>query len=295
MLSSYSSPLAVGHRALQEADFFSCRYSVQEKIDGSQFSFGVQNGELYMRSRNSIIYSTEPPKMFRKAVDTVLDLFARGMLVDGYTYRGEVLQSRQHNTLTYDRAPNGNIVLFDVDLGNQYYATHTQLADIAAEFGVDCVPLYDVLDRAPTTEEINDWFSRESILGGRVEGVVLKSRGLYGQDKKVLMAKIVSEEFKEKHNSSWKDRNPNRNDVLSRIISEYGSEARWQKAVQHLGEQDKLTHSPQDIGMLMKELADDFEQECKEDICAILWSHFRKDIVRGIQKGFPEWYKEKLS
>jgi hypothetical protein len=42
-LRSYSSPFNLGHKALE--DLFDGTVTVQEKIDGSQFSFGVFNGD----------------------------------------------------------------------------------------------------------------------------------------------------------------------------------------------------------------------------------------------------------
>ena len=46
--------------------------SVQEKIDGSQFSFGVTDGELLCRSRGRQIVIEEVDSLFAKAVDTAL-------------------------------------------------------------------------------------------------------------------------------------------------------------------------------------------------------------------------------
>ena len=43
-IRSYSSPFNLGHKAL--AVLFSGSVTVQEKIDGSQFSFGIVDGEL---------------------------------------------------------------------------------------------------------------------------------------------------------------------------------------------------------------------------------------------------------
>lgn len=99
--SSYPSIFALGHRAIAELTNFPVH--VQEKVDGSQFSFGVFDGEIRVRSKGAEMYPEAPEKMFQKAVDTVKAL--QDILIDGFTYRGEYLAKPRHNTLAYDRTP----------------------------------------------------------------------------------------------------------------------------------------------------------------------------------------------
>jgi len=289
-INSYSSPYNLGHKALDEFWTGDPVY-VQEKIDGSQISFGVINGEIFLRSRNQMI-NLDDPGMFGKAVETVRQMRDAGNLVAGYTYRGEYLMKPCHNTIKYDRVPTGNIILFDIDKGDQDYVD-PQFIDI---IGLESVPVYRVYSEKPTYDELKVWLERDSILGGtKIEGIVLKNYTVFGRDKKVLMAKLVSEKFKETHNKSWKERNPNRNDVIDQIIGDYRTDARWEKAVQHLTESGDLQHAMQDIPVLMKEINQDVLRECEEEIKEILFKHAWKNISRGITRGMPEWYKEKLA
>lgn len=298
MLSSYSSPLNLGHKAT-EGFFDGGTYYVQEKIDGSQFSFGsrlvdLDMAETFCRSRGTQI-NVDDPGMFEKAVATVRNLTDSHVLVPGWTYRGEYVSKPKHNTLTYGTVPPGYIVLFDVDRGDQDYLQPNDVREVATKLGLYPASYLDICINIPTEEDIERWLANESCLGGcKVEGVVLKNYRVYGPDHKVQMVKIVSADFKEKHSETWKKDHPNRADVIDRIIRDYGSEARWQKAVQHLEEAGKVSGEPKDIGPLMKELTVDFETECAGEVAIILWNHFKKDIVRGIQNGFPEWYKMQL-
>lgn len=72
------------------------------------------------------------------------------------------------------------------------------------------------------------------------------------------------------------------------------SQARWQKAIQHLAESGRIEDSPRDIGLLIKEIPEDVEKECaaeiKEKLYTWAWPHLRRRIVAGM----PEWYKEQL-
>lgn len=66
-LSGYSKVYALGHREI--LGILDDPVIVQEKIDGSQISFGVIDGEISIRSKGADIYPESPPKMFKKAVD----------------------------------------------------------------------------------------------------------------------------------------------------------------------------------------------------------------------------------
>ena len=62
MIHSYPSIYAVGHKYL--AELFNGPVVIEEKIDGSQFSFGVYDGVLKIRSKGQEIFPDAPEKMF---------------------------------------------------------------------------------------------------------------------------------------------------------------------------------------------------------------------------------------
>lgn len=82
---------------------------------------------------------------------------------------------------------------------------------------------------------------------------------------------------------------------LEVAISQYKSETRWNKAIQHLRENGELTGSPSDIGRLIKEVRFDITLEEKENIKEELWKIYKDDFMRHAVSGLPEWYKKKLA
>lgn len=289
---SYPSIFNVGHRALE--GFFDGPVLVQEKVDGSQFSFGSFGGELRCRSKGQQLVVTAPEKMFTLAVETAVGLFEAGKLVDGWTYRGEYLQKPTHNTLTYGRIPAQHVILFDINDGHESYLLYSAVANEAARLGLDVVPLmFEGWIKTP--EQFKEYLERDSVLGGtKVEGVVAKRYDLFGQDKKCLMAKYVCEGFKELNSKAFRIANPTRGDVVEKMIGLYKTEARWQKAVQHLREAGTLQGAPQDIGALMKEVHADIEKECAADIAETLMKWALPQIKRAVVGGLPQWYKDRL-
>lgn len=290
MIHSYGKIYSMGHR--ESRDMFNHQVTVEEKVDGSQFSFGVFGGELKCRSKGCEIILDAPDKLFSKAVATVRELAP--LLHDGWTYRGEYLSSPKHNTLAYDRTPKSHIVIFDIDRGENDYMGEEERAAEAERIGLEVVPVFFVGD-LKSPEEVLSLLDRVSFLGGqKIEGMVFKSRVLFGADKKPLMAKHVSDRFKEMHNANWKPDKAAGKDIIQRLIETYRVPARFEKAVQHLRDDGKLEDNPRDIGPLIKELQSDFRAECLTDVADKLVQWAMPDLIRGITHGLPEWYKERL-
>lgn len=288
-ISSYSTIYALGHRAI--ADILSGPVVVEEKVDGSQFSMQRLNGELSCRSKGQDLIPDAPEKMFKKAVETAASL----PLTDGYVYRCEFLQGPKHNTLAYGRTPNGNLILLDVETAPQTYMTPAEKLAEGKRIGLEVTPLI-FEGRITDMAQVQTMIERESILGGcNIEGVVLKSYAMFTADKKVAMAKMVADGFKEKNAANWRSENPTKADVVQVIIAQLRTEARWQKAVQHLREAGTLTDSPKDIGNLIREAQDDILKEEKQWIADELYRHSIQQILRSSVGGLAEWYKEQLA
>lgn len=292
-LHSYPKIYALGHRYLSK--LFDGEVTIQEKVDGSQFTFGMIDGCPVFRSKGQQIFEETADKLFRPAVDTVLRLFKEGKLTEGWQYRGETLCKPKHNTKEYSRVPVGNIILFDVDTNLEDRVDSEQLKQIGLDLGLEVVP---VMYRGPVEDAmfIKDFLELESVLGGtKVEGVVIKNYDQFGVDGKQLMAKIVSEEFKEAHQKGWNGKKKTKEDLIQLLINTYRTEPRWQKAIQHLRDDGKLNGDPSDIGNLIKAVQADVLAECKDEIAESLFKEFWPQIQRGITGGLPEWYKSKLT
>ena len=88
-ISSYPSIFGSHHKEAREV--LCGPVVVQEKVDGSQFSFGVGNkGQLHMRSKGAVIHEGNEPAMFKLACETVKELFRQNRLVEGYSYRAGI-------------------------------------------------------------------------------------------------------------------------------------------------------------------------------------------------------------
>jgi hypothetical protein len=290
-LRSYTSSFNLGHKQLEH--LFEDDVLVQEKIDGSQFSFGrsIDDGQLFCRSKKVNLDIDAPEGMFKEAVEYVRSIYHR--LPGGWTFRGEYLKSPRHNTLAYGRIPRNHIMLFDIDCGMEDYVTHEQLEHIAGTLDLEAVPVM-YYGRVTDIAQVHAFMARESALGGSIEGVVIKNYSKYNAEKKLLLGKHVSEAFKETNDKNWKAQKVGQRDIVEALTERYATEARWQKAVQHLNEAGQLENSPRDIGPLIKEIQNDVLQDSVEEIKQALFDWALPKLQRGLTKDFPFWYKEQL-
>lgn len=287
---SYPKIWSVGHAAITE--LLLDDVIVEEKVDGSQFSFGIYSGELRCRSKNKDIILDNPEKMFAEGVNTVRELASN--LHDGWTYRGEYLQGRGHNHLTYDRIPDKHISLFDINPVHGQWMSRAEREAEAARIGLECVPLL-FEGRLEHIGQFDELVKRSSYLGGpQIEGVVIKNYHRFGRDSHPLFGKFVREDFKEAQNADWKTKHQSMSDIRDELGRKFQMTARWQKAVQRMREDGTYTGTPQDIGSLIKIVQQDLHDEARDQVSKALmdwaWPHISRVSIRGL----PEWFKGRL-
>lgn len=298
MIGSYWKSANFGDSKL-DGFFSGSALTVEEKIDGSQFSFGIIDNQLYCRSRNKVLELSNPEKMFAPAVEHVVSIQDR--LPEGVIFRGEAVTSKRHNTLEYSRIPNGSIVVFNADDTNNmstlFIDEIKEMVELLGMEAVDTLDFIEIPDNIASIKvQLEEFLTRESMLGGvQMEGVVVKrlQNPLYFYDKP-LFCKLVRQSFKELNKLVWSGTNPKSGDVLQSAVDAVCTEARFNKTVQHLKEQGNWDGSAKDIGPLMKLLQQDIEEEDSEYLKNKLWKWALPQIKRMAGARMPQWYKDKL-
>lgn len=296
----------LGHRDISDLLNSDDIVIVQEKYDGSQFSFRWDEaGALHARSKGKVQYDDGEAgigmvdKMFLPAV---LHLLRIGPQSSHWVFRAETITKRKHNTLEYDRVPDGFLVLFGVESINEFGEVESfedlNVINWGITLGTDIATQITALVGSEVTmDRIEGWLKQESSLGGpTIEGVVLKNFAKTdvrtGQPK---MGKFVSEKFKETHKVAWKAKHPTIDGVVQQIHDALNTEARFEKTVQHLEEAGALTGELKDIGRLMQEVKRDILEEEIDYIANLALALLLPKVKRGLGSGLPEWYKRKLA
>lgn len=290
-LSSYPSVYALGHAAI--ANLFEGNVVIQEKIDGSQFSWMKdEQGNLHFRSHHAEIYDGDN-SMFYEGVQAVKAVADK--LKPNWVYRGEYLRKPKHNVLCYSRVPKNHIYLFDINTGLEQYRSFVFVEQEATFLGFEPVKMIYAGEGSKVDFEfLKSMLNEESILGGtKIEGLVIKNYEQFGKDKHCLMGKWVKEEMKERISKGGGKSGGK--DIIQTIGLSLKTEARWQKAIQHLFEQGLLLNEPKDIGLLLKEINLDTLKEETDYIKEKLFKWAWPNISRIVTAGFPEFYKELLA
>lgn len=282
---------------------------VEEKIDGSQFSFGYCSNiygafRMVFRSKNVALQYGAADNMFGDAIRYLYGRNAPAILPKNVVFRCEYVRNKKHNKLTYDRIPSGCLVMFGAeDLATGKGVGREVWSLIAREMGIDVVHEYGTINtRGKSFDEVikeaSVHLGKQSMLGGSmIEGVVLKrvSDYIVDQDGTPIYAKIVGDEFREIARIPKKTRKCDTQEVIiQHLIDMVQKDAIYSKAVQHLLEDGKLEGSNKDIGPLIVEVQRDIATDMEEPAKTVLWEWAKDQVVRGCVKGFATWYQARL-
>lgn len=253
---------------------------ITEKIDGSQITWIKSHIKgLIISSKKLILYPDgEIPNLFKSAVDYLISI-EKSIPYDIQFY-AETLTKPRHNVLKYERVPKNHLYLFAAKAGEDY-ATLDQLMVYASRMEIE---------GPHVIQSIND----SSCLGGTMEGIVYS---LIKKDGSIHKCKEVAQEFKEVK-QQLKDRKRAmkgcKTDHWEEFKQRFKTEARWQKAIQHLEEQAALSHQDSDIGLLFKEVMEDIIKEEQQTMVDYFNKTFRKELLKESCNGLVEFYRNYL-
>ena len=115
---------------------------IQEKVDGSQFRFGLdERGDLVVGTKGTIIGHPDENIMFKPGAEYIFSIekVIKDFFAPNTLFYAEYLQKPKHNVLVYEKVPTNHIVLFDVILGGKY-VDRGQLEWIANYLNIDVIP-----------------------------------------------------------------------------------------------------------------------------------------------------------
>ena len=278
-------------------------FVIEEKVDGSQFRCERSADGLISYGSHNVDFTDDrvPTGGFAKAAG-IMSLALRSLEGDRNHYMlfCEFLATPRHNALHYDRVPLGNLYLFDAKV-NGIWLDDYQLTELAAKLNIEPPHVLARLDHFPAIEEIRPYLSVSSALGGSMEGVVIKHRGIQFISYSVpqfLAMKVVNASFKELNTALWKEEHRSGihsiDDLIGFVMEGVKLPAVWLKASQHLKENGESTSSMRDIPKLIDLINEDIDTEYKEEIKDLLFDLLHRQITQKFTKGFAVWYKEKL-
>jgi hypothetical protein len=276
---------------------FKGEVEVTEKIDGSQFVFGMdEEGKFVCRSKGQLI-DMEHPGMFALAVEQAKRIFSESIYTgcSNLYFHTEFLMKPKHNKLCYNRVPLNNLYLFAMWNYNYWEKIDIVIA-CAKDMKIEppnVIATAKEMSVASIEIALNTFFELDSILGGcKIEGVVFKNYTQVNRNNDIACCKAVRPEFQEI--MKQRSKSINKDAKLEDFLNSFKTEARWDKAIQHLRDKGLLADTPKDIGMVIAETLRDLEEEYGVMIKDFLYKHFMRKINQRTIKGLPEYYIKKL-
>lgn len=265
---------------------FDNEVEISEKVDGSQCRIELTKEYVVVGSKNQGIADQG---MFAIAHDQGKRIWEEtkwDALGDDVTLFCEFLKSPKHNTILYDRVPKNNLYLFGAMINGDHMVTGS-LIEMADVFGID-PPNIIHNGHVESAEELKEFMTHQSYLGGSiVEGVVIKN---YNRTYDPLMvhsqefigypmcAKYVREDFKAANMKQWNT--VNRRTGVDAVVDKFFVGDRFNKTVQHLNDEGKISYTKSDLKYLIPEFFNDLMDEKKEAIISMIMG----DVFKTIKK-----------
>ena len=256
---------------------------VQEKIDGSNASFKVVNGQILAFSRNTELDESNNLRGFYQWTQT-LD---PSKLLEGVIYFGE--WTARHKI---DYKENLN-KFFLFDIYNEHtleYVSFSMVEDESKRLGLNLVPVF-YIGKALSFEEIAK-FAGQSKLTDVGEGVVVKNYNYKNKYEAQVFTKIVTTEFQEMNGVKSPKVTTAKKDSFDQFLDTYMTKARVEKIIHKMVDEQVLSedYAIEDMGTILKNAGTRvYDDLIKEELDSLL-----KQLKAKVGKRLPVVIKEIL-
>lgn len=225
---------------------------IEEKVDGGNGSFWLENDVIHYGSRNRDLTSEEDIKTFQKQRNYIMGILADKKLNPDYFYYVEWMTK---HTINYTGAPDAigidirirhsaNEEGFGLFLGKEIREAEFKRLGIA---NVNCVWTGQARDLRQI--KLEDLVGKSAYYDGFMEGIVIKNyvrKATIGNHQ--IYAKIVRKEFKECNKTVFGNIRQKNSDTM-KIVEEFCTNARIKKIIHKCVNEDNL---PLDLKLMSK-------------------------------------------
>ena len=283
-MNKYPKVLHVG--APLVATIFDDEVEISEKADGSQCRINLTDEYAMVCSKNQCPADGGMFSIAHEQGDRIWSETDWKQFGEEVTLFCEFLKSEKHNTIKYDRVPKNHLYLFGAIVDDVHMKTG-DLREIAAVVEVD-PPNIMYEGKVDSAEELKEFMTHDSYLGGsKVEGVVIKNYNRTYDPLQVhsqefigypVAAKFVREDFKAANMKNWNLQT--RVSCVDAVVERYFTGERFQKSIQHLGDEGKITYTKKDLQYLIPEFFNDLVDEKKEAMTNMIMAEVFKTIKK---------------
>jgi len=265
---------------------------VLEKIDGANASVWIEDGKMMFGSRN-VLLQGDKTSGFRGFIPHVISheginsLFEKNPNLRLY---GEWLVK---HSITYNEDYYNNFYVFDILGEDGVFKSTEEVSTICAEYGIKMPHVFARL-QDPDVGAIKQFVGKTE-LGDHGEGVVIRNDDFINQYGDRVLAKMVTERFRESHALAFGG-NCKHSDSYWEIyvVNKYATRARVEKVVNKIkdeqGRELELSDTPMVTGICYHDL---ISEECWEISKKVPIIDFKK-LKNLATRKFVDIFKESI-
>ncbi len=270
-MKKYTDIIRLGHRTTLDVLKVGDLITIEEKIDGANGSFLIENGELEVYSRNVQLNENNNLNGFYNWVFKNID---KENLNFRYIYFGEWLIKHK---IEYYKENMKKFYLFDIyDKVTEKYLPFSHVLNEAIRLNINHVPVF--YEGPYRDMKQLEQFVGQSELGNEGEGIVIKNTGYVNRFGHQMFVKLVREDYQEI--KPIVDSTP-----LASTV-----ESIWVMSVVTIPRIEKMLYKLIDEGILDSQ----YGIEDMGYILKILSGRMYEDIMKEESDSLPSFYNDKL-
>lgn len=284
-MKKYMSVVRLGHKTTENVLQPGDPIIIQEKLDGANGSFKLEEDEIVAFSRNERLTEQNNLQGFYEWTQT-LDA---NQLRSDVVYFGEWLTKHKINYGDLTK----QFFLFDLyNIEKEKYIHFTEVKKEAERLGLNLIPVF-YEGEYQSLEHLESFIGQTALGVKKGEGIVVKNvdyQDVYG---KQLFVKLVIDAFKEVQRIK-KPKDPNFQSAEIEAVQSVLTTARVEKWIYKLIDEGSLQAdvSIQDMGLILKQLSSRIVEDILQEEGEQMASFDLKEIRKVIGKQLPALVKE---
>lgn len=284
-MKKYMSVVRLGHKTTENVLQTGDPIIIQEKLDGANGSFKLEEGKVVAFSRNERLTEQNNLQGFYEWTQTLDASLLRSDVV----YFGEWLTKHKIN---YGELTK-QFFLFDLyDVDNEKYLHFTEVKQEAERLGLHLIPVF-YEGEYQSLEHLESFIGQTALGVKKGEGIVVKNVDYHDVYGKQLFVKLVIDAFKEVQRIK-KPKDPNFQSAEIEAVKSVLTRARVEKWIYKLIDEGSLQadYGMKDMALILKQITPRIVEDIVQEEGDRIVSFDVKDIRKIIGKHLPVLIKE---
>jgi hypothetical protein len=287
-MKKYMDIVRLGHKSTTNVLNIGDEIIIQEKIDGANASFKLEDDKIKVFSRKTELNLENNLRGFYNYAITI----DYNKLNNDYIYFGE--WSCKHK-ITYPLESTNKFYLYDIySISNEVYLPISIVKSEAQKLNLNLIPIFYEGEYI-SFEHLQSFIGKTELGGKKGEGIIVKNIKYNDKYGNQLFVKLVSDEFAEIQKQKL-PKDPYKKLIAEqKFINTYLTSARVEKILHKLVDENIIdeNYGLEDMSIILKSLGlKIYEDLIKEEIDYLPENYEQKNLRKAIGSKIPQIVKE---